>query len=108
MYRIVTVGPSLKLDAYISGSVSLEGSISTGIQYRFPPVNFALGSGANIESAGVQPLAEPDHSIEPTLSVGVTASADAALHIVPTVQLGISVVGGTLIDAQAYVEAGGS
>ena len=37
-------------------------------------------------------------------TAGVAVSANASLHIVPSVQLGISLVGGTLIDAQAYVE----
>ncbi|EJD48767.1 hypothetical protein AURDEDRAFT_122709 [Auricularia subglabra TFB-10046 SS5] len=102
---IIAVGPSLALEGYISGGVTVEGNVTADIEYVFPPVNFAVGPGSNIVSNQVNPVADPVNRVTSSLSAGVNVSANAALHVVPSVQLGISLVGGRLIDAQAYIEA---
>lgn len=71
-------------------------------------MNFAVGPGSNMQSTAVKPVSLPENSFMPVLTAGVAVSADAALHIVPSVQLGVSLLGGKLIDAQAYIEAGES
>lgn len=102
---IITVGPSLVLEGFISGGVTVDGSVTASIDYAFPPVNFAIGPGSNVVSAAVQPAAPPKSQIATSLSAGVAISADARVHLVPSVQLGITLVGGSLLDASAFIEA---
>lgn len=106
LLSIITVGPSLVLEGFISGGVTVDGSVTASIDYAFPPVNFAIGPGSNVVSAAVQPAAPPKSQIATSLSAGVAISADARVHLVPSVQLGITLVGGSLLDASAFIEAG--
>lgn len=102
---VVAVGPALVLEGYISGGITVNGSLTASLDYAFPPVNFAVGPGSNVVSSAVQPVSPPTSQVTTSLTAGVAISANAAVHLVPSVQLGISLVGGKLLDAQAYVEA---
>ncbi|KAH7101754.1 hypothetical protein BKA62DRAFT_164821 [Auriculariales sp. MPI-PUGE-AT-0066] len=103
---IITVGPSLKVQGYISGEVDIEGSIQTTLQYTFPPMQFAIGDGTNVQRTNLtNPSMPPVGSSQPSLTAEVALSANAKLHIVPRLQLGISILNGAAMNAQAYVEA---
>ncbi|KDR74915.1 hypothetical protein GALMADRAFT_141231 [Galerina marginata CBS 339.88] len=125
---LLTVGPSLVLEGYIAGQLSMQGlafsthlpvphipcafltnsafsQFTTSISYQFPSINYALGkTGDDV----VGPPANPSPPLQrPDFSFGynVELSGDVTVHMVPTIQLGISVLGGQLIEAEAYIRA---
>ncbi|KAF5312214.1 hypothetical protein D9619_003681 [Psilocybe cf. subviscida] len=102
---LLTVGPSLVLEGYIAGQLSVQGQLTTSLTYQFPPINYALG---NTGTDTIGPAANPSppaQLVKYSLGYNVDLSGDVTVHMVPTIQLGISVLNGQLIDAQAYVSA---
>ncbi|PPR00468.1 hypothetical protein CVT24_004529 [Panaeolus cyanescens] len=102
---LLTVGPSLVLEGYITGQLSVQGQMTTGITYKFPPINYALGkTGDDVIGPAAQP-SPPNPGYNYQFGLNVDLSGDITIHMVPTVQLGISVLNGALIEAEAYVRA---
>ncbi|KAF7296695.1 Chitin-binding type-1 domain-containing protein [Mycena chlorophos] len=106
---LLTLGPSLHLYGELSGGLSISGTYKTYASYSFPPLDLSFGkqdSGSGQSNFGnpVQPLGNSggfDYGIG--WNVELSGTADA--HLIPSLQLGISVLGGSLIDAQVFVEA---
>ncbi|KAJ7021249.1 hypothetical protein C8F04DRAFT_973044 [Mycena alexandri] len=106
---LLTLGPSLHLYGELSGQLSLSGTYKASVSYTFP--NLDLSFGKQNADAGVSnfgsPVAPTNHFGGFNSSVGwnVELSGTADVHLIPSLQLGVSVLGGTLIDAQVFVEA---
>ncbi|KAJ7114949.1 hypothetical protein C8R44DRAFT_984268 [Mycena epipterygia] len=118
---LLTIGPSLTLNGYITGQLSVSGQFTTSVGYTFPTVNFNVGktdpdqfsssispadftsgigftAGYNVELAGeCYPATIYD------LELIQPCTGDLSIHVVPSIQMGISVLGGAVIDAQAFV-----
>ncbi|KAJ7772314.1 glycosyl hydrolases family 18-domain-containing protein, partial [Mycena metata] len=102
---LLTIGPSLVLNGYITGELSLTGTLTTGLTYQFPDIHYALGKSGDDDMGSDVTPSEPNQSYKYNFGYNVDLSGSLNIHIVPTAQLGISVLGGSLIDANAYVAA---
>ncbi|KAF8144038.1 hypothetical protein K438DRAFT_1874697 [Mycena galopus ATCC 62051] len=106
---LLTLGPSLHLYGELSGAISLSGTLQTSVSYTFPSLDLSFGKQDS--NAGVNNLGNP---VSPTNNYGgadyslawnVELSGTADVHLIPSLQLGVSVLGGSLINAQVFVEA---
>ncbi|KAJ6534397.1 hypothetical protein B0H19DRAFT_442211 [Mycena capillaripes] len=102
---LLTIGPSLVLNGYITGELSLTGTLTTGLTYTFPEVNYALGKSSDDFDGNQVTPSDPSQGYKYSFGYNVDLSGSLFVHVVPTVQLGITVLGGSLIDANAYVAA---
>ncbi|KAJ7636708.1 hypothetical protein FB45DRAFT_1056011 [Roridomyces roridus] len=106
---LLTLGPSLHLYGELSGQLSLSGTYKTSVMYNFPPLDLSFGkqdsnAGQSNFGTAVQPtnnFGTVDYNVG--WNVELTGSAD--VHLVPSLQLGISILGGSLLDGQVFVEA---
>ncbi|KAJ7112290.1 hypothetical protein C8R44DRAFT_882668 [Mycena epipterygia] len=102
---LITIGPSLVLQGYIDGQLSLSGTLTIGANYDFPVVSFSLGhTGTDVVALPVTPL-PPTNGFDYDFGYEVELSGDISVHMVPSIQLGVSVLGGKLIDAQTHISA---
>ncbi|KAJ7362657.1 hypothetical protein DFH08DRAFT_841312 [Mycena albidolilacea] len=105
---LLTIGPTLVISGYVSGEMSLSGEFTSTLSYTFPSVSFNFGKTDPDQNSGpVSPSSEFLPSID--LAVGYNVeltgkSGDLSIHLVPSLQLGLSVLGGAVIDAQAFVD----
>ncbi|KAJ6503714.1 hypothetical protein C8R45DRAFT_818053, partial [Mycena sanguinolenta] len=106
---LLTLGPSLHLYGELTGQISLSGTLKTSVTYTFP--NLDLSFGKQDSNAGQSNFGNP---VAPTNGAGgfnygfgwnVQLSGGADVHLIPSLQLGVSVLGGSLINAQVFVEA---
>lgn len=74
--------------------------------YQFPPIHYTLSKTSSDNIGPNANPSDPSQGFNYSFGYNVDLSRDLSVHVVPTVQLGISVLGGQLIDAQAYVRAG--
>ncbi|KZT42303.1 hypothetical protein SISSUDRAFT_1058666 [Sistotremastrum suecicum HHB10207 ss-3] len=103
---LITVGPSLVITGYITGSLSLGGKFEVTSQYQFPQSQIVLGKSANDQiPKSIAPSFPPLSTAIPTINWEIDLNGNLALHLVPQLQLGISILEGKLIDAQAYLAA---
>ncbi|KAF7296727.1 Chitin-binding type-1 domain-containing protein [Mycena chlorophos] len=106
---LLTLGPSLHLYGSLSGGLSLSGTYKTYATYTFPPLDISFGK--QDANAGVSNLGDAvsitngngGYNYGVGWNVELSGTADA--HLIPSLQLGVSVLGGSLIDAQVFVEA---
>ncbi|KAF8164160.1 hypothetical protein K438DRAFT_1984862 [Mycena galopus ATCC 62051] len=94
---LLTLGPSLHLYGELSGAISLSGTLQTSVSYTFPSLDLSFGKQDS--NAGVNNLGNPAPT---TLLHGMS---NCRVHLIPSLQLGVSVLGGSLINAQVFVEA---
>ncbi|KAK2461060.1 hypothetical protein APHAL10511_006907 [Amanita phalloides] len=106
---LLTIGPSLHLYGELSGQLSLSGRFIASVGYQFPPIHYAFGladnkPGEKQTSSAVSPS---NNNNGYDFSVGYNVNLEGSLdaHIIPSLQLGINVLGGSLIDAQVFAEA---
>ncbi|KAJ6484674.1 hypothetical protein C8R45DRAFT_1214705 [Mycena sanguinolenta] len=99
----------LHLYGELSGQISLSGSLKTSVSYTFPNLDLSFGKqdsnpGQNSFGSVVAPT---NHNGGANYAFGwnVELSGSADAHLIPSLQLGVSVLGGTLINAQIFVEA---
>ncbi|KAF9559713.1 hypothetical protein CPC08DRAFT_505392 [Agrocybe pediades] len=106
---LLTIGPSLHLYGQLTGHLSFSGKFSTSVGYDFPPFDMAFGKqdGNGDEEVGFKNVSPNNNNQGYDFSVGynVNLEGGADAHLIPSFQLGISVLGGSLLDAQAFVEA---
>ncbi|KAF9480725.1 hypothetical protein BDN70DRAFT_992516 [Pholiota conissans] len=106
---ILTIGPSLVLEGYITGELSISGEFTASLSYEFPSVDFALGKSNTSDQipGGLNPtsVSPPLNKPIPEINWQVDLHGDLSVHIVPQVQMGISILGGALVDAQAFIRA---
>ncbi|KAF9034676.1 hypothetical protein BDZ89DRAFT_1036404 [Hymenopellis radicata] len=101
---LLTIGPSLEINGYISGELSVQGTLDTSITYTMPSFNFALGKTSNDIGSTIQPSSK-SQGFNMKAGYNVDMGGDIAIHIVPQVQFGVQILGGKLIDAEAFVRA---
>ncbi|KAF8961088.1 hypothetical protein BDZ97DRAFT_2077079 [Flammula alnicola] len=102
------IGPSLVLEGYITGQLSIGGKFEASLAYEFPSVDFTLGQSSSDQIPGtIQPnaVSPPVNRPIPDINWQVDLQGDLSVHIVPQVQMGVSILGGTLVDAQAFIRA---
>ncbi|KAF8816939.1 hypothetical protein BYT27DRAFT_6953579 [Phlegmacium glaucopus] len=106
---LLTIGPSLHLYGELSGQLSLSGRFTASIGYDFPPISYAFGL-----ADGNPDEEQPSSDVDPNnnnagydFSIGYNVNLEGSLdaHIIPSLQLGISVLGGSLVDAEVFAEA---
>lgn len=106
---LLTLGPSLHLYGELSGQLSLSGQYTATVGYQFPSINYAFGKqDSNDDEEPFSDDVTPDQSnngydFSVAYNVNLEGSLDA--HLIPSLQLGISVLGGALVDAQVFAEA---
>ncbi|KAJ6608966.1 hypothetical protein B0H10DRAFT_2066126 [Mycena sp. CBHHK59/15] len=99
---LLTVGPTLVLSGYVTGQLSISGEFTSSIGYTFPTVNFNFGkTDPDVVSPAITPS---DFTSGLALTAGYNVELTGNIHIVPSIQLGLSVLGGAVIDAQAFVD----
>ncbi|KAJ7203385.1 hypothetical protein GGX14DRAFT_309849, partial [Mycena pura] len=106
---LLTLGPSLHLYGELSGSLSLSGMYQTTVGYTFPGIDLSFGkedsnAGTSQFSNGVSPN-ENNQGFNYNMGWNVELAGQADAHLIPSLQLGISVLGGTILDAEVFVEA---
>ncbi|CAK5268570.1 unnamed protein product [Mycena citricolor] len=106
---LLTIGPSLHLYGELSGTLSMSGTYSATVGYTFPGIDVVFGKQDNKadEEQTSNPVS-PDSSNQGydfSLGYNVNLEGNVQAHLVPSLQLGISVLGGQVLDAQVFVEA---
>ncbi|KZV96693.1 hypothetical protein EXIGLDRAFT_407819 [Exidia glandulosa HHB12029] len=101
---LLTIGPSLEINGFITGELSVQGTLNTHIDYNFPSLDFALGKTSNDIGPSIQPGGK-SQGFDMGAGYNVDMGGDIAIHIVPQVQFGVQILGGQLLDAEAFVRA---
>ncbi|KAJ7677758.1 glycosyl hydrolases family 18-domain-containing protein, partial [Mycena polygramma] len=101
---LLTIGPSLEINGYISGELSVQGKLDTSISYTMPSLNYALGKTSNDIGTTIQPSGK-SQGFNMAAGYNVDMGGDIAIHVVPQVQFGVQILGGKLINAEAFVRA---
>ncbi|KAK7014298.1 chitin-binding type-1 domain-containing protein [Favolaschia claudopus] len=112
---LLTIGPSLHLYAELTGELSMGGTFTTSVGYEFPPIDIVFGkqdNNADEEQDGgqVNPNGDPfigtDYDLAANVNLGGNIEASlSTFGYVPSLQLGVSVLGGAVLDAQVFAEA---
>ncbi|EIW77830.1 hypothetical protein CONPUDRAFT_145980 [Coniophora puteana RWD-64-598 SS2] len=103
---IITLGPSLNVEAYLAGSLTLSGEFKTAFDVNLPIANFAFGKqGSDKNPQPINTLNQPGPQTSQNVDLLFGLNGDLSVHIVPAIQFGVSVLNGKLINAQAFVEA---
>ncbi|EIN13861.1 hypothetical protein PUNSTDRAFT_140302 [Punctularia strigosozonata HHB-11173 SS5] len=106
---LLTLGPSLHLYGQLSGQLSLSGQITTSVGYTFPSIDVSFGKqdSDNDEENESSPVTPDANNQGYDFSVGYNVNLEGSVdaHIVPSLQIGVNVLGGSLIDAQLFTEA---
>ncbi|KAK0569581.1 hypothetical protein OC861_000761 [Tilletia horrida] len=104
---LVTVGPSIAVYGELDGDISMQGTFSVTQGVEFPASRLKYGwSGATDDSSGVVGTVTP-HSDGPSITGLVTRgnvafSGTLTAHVKPSVELGIRVLGGSVMDAHVF------
>uniref|UniRef100_A0A8H7XM16 GH18 domain-containing protein n=1 Tax=Psilocybe cubensis TaxID=181762 RepID=A0A8H7XM16_PSICU len=111
---LLTLGPSLHLYGELTGQLSLSGRYTATIGYTFPPINYAFGladdnpdEASSIDEDPSSPVNSTSDNVGYDFAVGYNVNLEGSLqaHIIPSLQLGVNVLGGSLIDAEVFAEA---
>ncbi|KAF9513934.1 hypothetical protein BS47DRAFT_1392832 [Hydnum rufescens UP504] len=107
---LIARAPSLHPSAFLlSSQLSLSGQITTSVGYTFPSIDVSFGKqdSNNDEENESGPVDPNTNNQGYDFSVGYNVNLEGSLdtHIIPSLQIGVSVLGGTLIDAQLFMEA---
>ncbi|KAH7922056.1 hypothetical protein BV22DRAFT_1049173 [Leucogyrophana mollusca] len=101
-----SIGPSLLVQGYVAGTLELKGSFETTFQYDLPLADFAFGkSKDDMPPKPASGVARPSANATPDIDYSVSLTGDLSVHLNPRLQMGISILNGKLIDAQAYIGA---
>ncbi|KAJ6601544.1 hypothetical protein B0H10DRAFT_2440958 [Mycena sp. CBHHK59/15] len=107
---LLTLGPSLHLYGQLSGQLSLSGHFSGTVGYQLPSIDMSLGKqDSNHDETNVSPGVSPDSNnwgYNYSVGYNIDLSGNAQVHVVniPSLQLGLSVLGGLVMDAQVFAE----
>ncbi|KAF8963452.1 hypothetical protein BDZ97DRAFT_1904916 [Flammula alnicola] len=103
---LLTLGPSLHLYGELTGQLSLSGRYTATVGYTFPPISYAFGLADNNpdEEDPSDNVDSNSNNVGYDFSVGYNVNLEGSLDI-PSLQLGINVLGGSLIDAELFAEA---
>ncbi|EPS92980.1 hypothetical protein FOMPIDRAFT_1056393 [Fomitopsis schrenkii] len=104
---LLTLGPSLHLYAQLSGEVSLYGQLSTSVGYTFPSINYAIGSKTDEPTLGSDLTGSTANNNGYNYDFGynVELSGGFTAYLTPSLELGLTILGGSVMDATAYVQA---
>ncbi|KAH9829398.1 uncharacterized protein C8Q71DRAFT_863325 [Rhodofomes roseus] len=104
---LLTLGPSLHLYGQLSGEVSLYGQLSTSVGYSFPSLNYAIGSTTDEPTLGSDLTGSTANNNGYNYNFGynVELSGGLTAYLTPSLELGLTVLGGAVMDATAYVQA---
>ncbi|KAJ6632583.1 hypothetical protein B0H10DRAFT_19594 [Mycena sp. CBHHK59/15] len=102
--NIVSIGPTLILDAYINGQLTLAGNFAAGLTFNSPSYHFAVPDDSTNGNSGPSDAAMGSNVV-PSLSASASASGSISIHIVPRAQIGIEIgwQGSKAISALASV-----
>ncbi|KAJ7062137.1 hypothetical protein C8F01DRAFT_1368794 [Mycena amicta] len=106
---LLSVGPSLHLYGQLTGQLSLSGTYKASVGYTFPSLDLAFGkqdSNADEEqrSSPITPGGS-NNGFDYSMGYNVDLQASVEAHLIPSLQFGVSVLGGIVLDAQVFVEA---
>ena len=105
---LLTLGPSLHLYAQLTGQLSMSGKFQTSVGYTFPSFDVTIGKeDSNPDSETVGPPVKPDndnYGYDFSLGYNVALEGSVEAHVIPTLQLGLSILGGQLMDAQIFAD----
>ncbi|PPR04933.1 hypothetical protein CVT24_007314 [Panaeolus cyanescens] len=106
---LLTLGPSLHVYVQLTGQLSMSGKFETSIGYTFPSFDVTIGKeDNNADSETFEPAVNPTSSNQGYnfgFGYNVALEGSAEAHVIPTLQLGLSILGGELMDAQVFAEA---
>lgn len=70
------------------------------LEYTFPSISYSFGKTDPDETSGaVSPSNSPPPGGDFTWGYNVELAGDLSIHMVPSVRLGISILGGAVLDA---------
>ncbi|GJJ07068.1 hypothetical protein Clacol_001267 [Clathrus columnatus] len=103
---LLTLGPSLVLYGQAIGQISMSGQLTTTVGYQFPSLDLSFGKmDSNSDEDNFGPPINPNGNNEGyNFNFAYNVDLDGKAEV-PTFQLGVSVLGGQLLDAQIFVEA---
>ncbi|KAK7457234.1 hypothetical protein VKT23_010536 [Stygiomarasmius scandens] len=98
---ILTLGPSFKIQGQATANLDIDAQLSVDLAYHvenaklfFPPSDDATSDG------GFSPLDSP---LKLSVSPSVNSSATVAAHLIPTIDLGVSALGG-IAEATVFLD----
>ncbi|THU98962.1 hypothetical protein K435DRAFT_828282 [Dendrothele bispora CBS 962.96] len=98
---ILTLGPSFKIQGQATANLDIDANLSVDLAYHvdnaklfFPPSDDAASNG------GFSPLDSP---LKLSVSPSVNSSATVAAHLIPTIDLGVSALGG-IAEATIFLD----
>ena len=87
----------------------MSGKFQTSVGYTFPSFDVSIGKeDSNADSETFGPPVTPDnnnHGYDFSFGYNVALEGSVEAHLVPTLQLGLSILGGNLMDAQIFADA---
>ncbi|KAJ6591336.1 hypothetical protein B0H10DRAFT_2330487 [Mycena sp. CBHHK59/15] len=103
---LLTLGPSLHLYGELTGQLRMSGSYSTSVGYEFPPIDLSFGKqDKNSDEENTGSAVDPDANNNGfDYSFGYNVNLEGKVEV-PSLQLGLSVLGGAVLDAQIFTEA---
>ena len=106
---LLTLGPSLHVYAQLTGQLSMSGKFQTSVGYTFPSFDVTIGKeDSNADSETYDPPVTPSNNNQGydfSFGYNVALEGSVEAHVVPTLQLGLSILGGQLMDAQIFADA---
>ncbi|KAF9465227.1 hypothetical protein BDZ94DRAFT_1307367 [Collybia nuda] len=103
---LLTLGPSLHLYAQITGQLSMGGRFSASVGYQFSEVDISLGKKDRNSNEDNPPTSSNSEGNNQGVDYALAANVNLDGNVeVPSLQLGLSVLGGAVMDAQVFVEA---
>lgn len=106
---LLTLGPSLHVYAELTGQLSMSGKFQTSVGYTLPSFDVTIGKeDSNPDSETFDPPVTPSGSNQGydfAFGYNVALEGSVEAHIIPTLQLGLSILGGQLMDAQLFANA---
>ncbi|KAJ7257772.1 hypothetical protein C8J57DRAFT_1516652 [Mycena rebaudengoi] len=105
---LLTLGPSLHLYGQLSGQLSLSGKFSATVGYQLPSIDMSFGKqDSNHDVTNISPGVGADSSnwgYDYSVGYNIDLEGNAQVHVIPSLQLGLSVLGGLVMDAQVFAE----
>ncbi|KAJ7642191.1 hypothetical protein FB45DRAFT_1054475 [Roridomyces roridus] len=105
---LITITPGLIINGSMAGNLTLDGQYTATISRNFTPVVFGFGQGEsqNGDSESVDTplnLASANQGFAFNSALDVELAGNLTIHAIPTVQLGINVLNGKLLNSSLFV-----
>ncbi|KAF9471862.1 hypothetical protein BDN70DRAFT_526087 [Pholiota conissans] len=98
---ILTLGPSFKVDAQAKALLDVNVDMSVGLNYKIDNAQLVFPPSAKEASKGAFNIGDTPLTL--SASSGVNATGTLEAHLIPSLNLGLQALGGT-VDASVFLE----